>query len=156
MNGLAGAAGATTRGSTGLACTGGEASDASNAGRVTGRPWTGGLHGASGVADCGNGGGRLEAGRRIGLGGGADGSADAGRRIGAGGGPEDGAPGRGAVGATLVVASPAGRLRFGGGGGWLMAGRAWAPTGGWLGIGRWGGGGAADWGRRGGGGGPEF
>jgi UDPglucose 6-dehydrogenase len=40
-----------------------------------------------------------------------------------------------AVGATLVI-SPAGRLRLGGGGGWLTTGRARATTGGWLGTGR--------------------
>src|SRR6185369_13365010 len=118
----------TADGSSGLACTGGGASGASNAGSVTGRPWTGGLHGASGVADCGNGGGRFEVGRG-GLGAGDEGRADAARGIGAEGRAEDDPVGRGAVGATLAI-SPAGRSRLGGGGGRLTTSPAWATTGG--------------------------
>jgi len=134
MNGFACKGGGVTDAAAGFASTGGGATGASKAGRVTGRPCTGGVHGASGVADCGNGGGRFEAGLRIGFGGGDDGIADAGRRIGAGG-AEAGAALL-ADGATLALSS-GGRLRFGGGGGWLTFGRACAiAAGAWLGTGR--------------------
>jgi hypothetical protein len=73
-----------------LACTGGGAAGTSKAGNVTGRPWTGGVHGASGAAPCaGKGGGTLEAGRRIGFGGGCAGMLD-GPRVGTGRGAEGG------------------------------------------------------------------
>jgi hypothetical protein len=74
----------------------------------------------------------LDVGRRIGLGGGCAGELDEGVRTGTRGGAADGATLR----ATLRVASAAlslgsgGRLRFGGGGGWLTAGRAFAAAGG--------------------------
>jgi hypothetical protein len=75
--------------------------------------------------------------------------------MGAGGGADRGATLREA-GAALWFGS-GGRLRFGGGGGWLTVGRACATAkGGSLGTGRGGAGGRADSGRRtGGGGGPE-
>jgi len=56
----------------------------------------------------------LDAGRRIGLGGGCDGMAD-GRRVGTGGDADGGTAAREA-GATLILGSGV-RLRFGGGGG---------------------------------------
>jgi hypothetical protein len=68
----------------------------------------------------------LDVGRRIGLGGGCAGAADDGRRSGARGGAEEGET----VPAALRAASAAlslgsgGRLRLGGGGGWLNTGRA--------------------------------
>ena len=101
----------------------------------------------------------LDAGRRIGAGGGCDGMPD-GLRVGIGGGADAGF----ALTLTWRDSGPAfgfgsgGRLRLGGGGGWLRPGRACASAvGGWLATGRGGaGGGCADDGRRtGGGGGPE-
>jgi hypothetical protein len=95
----------------------------------------------------------LDVGRRIGAGGGWAGMLD-GLRIGTGGGDDGGFAVRDS-GAALRFGS-GGRLRLGGGGGWLTPGRACATaSGGWLATGR-GGGGCADDGRlTGGGGGPD-
>src|SRR6187431_1298356 len=101
----------------------------------------------------------LDAGRRIGAGGGCDGMPD-GLRVGIGGGADAGF----ALTLTWRDSGPAfgfgsgGRLRFGGGGGWLTAGRACAvATGAWLGTVRCGGrGGCTGAGRRiGADGGPD-
>ena len=74
----------------------------------------------------------LDVGRRIGLGGGCAGKLDEGLRTGARGGVGDGAT---LLDTTWRAATAAlslgsgGRLRFGGGGGWLTPGRAWAIAG---------------------------
>jgi len=93
----------------------------------------------------------LDVGRRIGFGGGCEGKPDGGLRLGTRGSTNGGAAFR--VGSG-------GRLRFGGGGGWLTrppaAGRAFTTCGGSLGSVRCSAGGGPDCGRRtGGGGGPE-
>ncbi|HKO50028.1 MAG TPA: hypothetical protein VJV79_19995, partial [Polyangiaceae bacterium] len=90
----------------GFACTGGSATGASNAGSVTGRPWTGGVHGASAAACPGKGGGKLVDGFRIGAGGGCAGKLEDGLRVGIAGPAE-----RGAILCNAGVA-----LRFGSGG----------------------------------------
>lgn len=93
----------------------------------------------------------LDVGRRIGFGGGCEGKPDGGLRLGT----------RGTNGGAAFRFGSGGRLRFGGGGGWLTTptapGRACTTCGGSLGSVRCSGGdGLADCGRRtGGGGGPE-
>ncbi|MEI9949786.1 MAG: hypothetical protein WDO74_12600 [Pseudomonadota bacterium] len=73
----------------------------------------------------GRGGGKLDDGLRIGAGGGCAGRLD-GLRVGIGGRAEDGGKLCDA-GATLWFTS-GGRLRLGGGGGWLSIGRACATS----------------------------
>jgi len=88
----------------------------------------------------------LDVGRRIGAGGACGGNWDEGRRTGAGGAADAGATLPDADAADALIVGSGVRLRLGGGGGWLTAGRAgaaelWATAGGWLGTGRGGGGG---------------